>query len=125
MQEGAQMVRRRHVFQRVCVLVVCGFLVGVLPAVGQQRGSISGKVVDPGGRGLRGRHIPVPKKNAGISRNAISAIGGVYTVVNLAPATYRVVPAPPGFWGAKQANFVLTAGQEITLDLKMSLAGLQ
>src|SRR5215213_2637393 len=120
------MIWRLHVSLGLRLLpAAIWLLVLSAPAFAQQRGSIGGKVVDPDGLGMPGATVTVTDQNTGFARNVISAEGGVYKITNLDPGTYTVVTEMPGFSGAKQANLVLTAGQEITMDLKMSLAGVQ
>ena len=52
---------------RSLVLVVCSLL-AVAPALAQQQGSISGKVIDPDGLALPGATVTVTEQNTGFNR---------------------------------------------------------
>jgi carboxypeptidase family protein/TonB-dependent receptor-like protein len=108
-------------------IVICAFLVLVSPgpAFAQQRGSVSGRVVDQAGLAMPGATVTVTEQNTGFTRTVVTAETGGYAIPNLDPGRYTVVVEMSGFASLKQADLVLTAGQAITLDLKMQLAGVQ
>jgi hypothetical protein len=103
--------------------LVCALL---LPGVGlaQQRGSISGKVVDPDGLALPGATVTVKEQNTGFTRTAVTASNGAYTVPNLDPGTYTVSVTMPGFSAVTRKDQAITAGSAITLELKLLGVGL-
>ena len=109
--------------QFVCLAVLT--LVAVAPAFAQQRGSISGKVIDAGNLALPGATITVTEQNTGFTRTVVSAETGAYSIPNLDPGTYTITVEMPSFAGLKQTDLVLTAGSAVTLELKMQVAGLQ
>src|SRR5262245_13302699 len=97
-------------------LMICAFLVWVAPgtAVAQQRGSVTGRVVDQAGLALPGATVTITEQNTGFTRTVVTAETGGYAVPNLDPGTYSVVVEMSGFASLKQADLVLTAGQAIT-----------
>ncbi|HSL21181.1 MAG TPA: TonB-dependent receptor [Vicinamibacterales bacterium] len=112
-------------FSRLVILVVACVAAAAAPALGQQRGTISGKVVDPGGLPLPGATITVTEQDKGFSRTVVSASTGAFTVPNLEPGRYTLAVEMSGFGPYKQTDVVLTAGSDVTLDLRLQLASLQ
>ena len=93
------------------------------PALAQQRGSISGKVIDPGGLALPGATVTVTEQDTGFSRTVVTATTGAYTVPNLDPGSYVIVVEMSGFAPLKRPDVRLTAGATAVLDLQMQMAG--
>jgi len=107
----------------VCVLSV---LVAVSsPAFAQQRGAISGKVLDPDGLALPGATVVITNTATGFTREAITADTGAYSIPNLEPGTYDVTVTMAGFGNASRTGMALAPGSAVTLDLKLSVAGVQ
>lgn len=109
--------------QRGLLVVLCALLL-VAPASAQQRGLIQGKVVDPSGLGMPGATITIANRGTGAVRTIVSATGGVYTATNLDPGTYDLTVEMAGFGPVKRPGLVILAGQELTIDLRMLLAGI-
>lgn len=97
----------------------------VSPAFAQQRGSISGKVVDPANLALPGATVTVTEQNTGFTRTVVTAETGSYLIPNLEPGIYTITVELPGFTELKQVDIALVAGSVITIDQKMQVAGLQ
>jgi hypothetical protein len=114
-----------RVFPRVLVFGVLVLLASTIPAAAQQRGSVSGRVLDSGGLVLPGATVTVTEQSTGFNRSVVTAETGAYTVTNLDPGTYDIVVELSGFATTRQAGLLLTAGSEITLDFKLPLAGVQ
>jgi hypothetical protein len=114
----------RSLWARVGLLAtVCALsMPGVVFA--QQRGSITGKVVDPDGLALPGATVTVKEQDTGFTRTAVTASNGAYTVPNLDPGRYTVSVAMSGFSSVSRKDQVLNAGNALTLDLKMLGVGL-
>jgi hypothetical protein len=100
-------------------------VVTCLPAAAQQRGSISGRIVDAGGLVLPGVTITVTEQSTGFTREVVTAETGAYTIPNLDPGVYTLTAELAGFAGTKRADLTLSAGAQITMDLTMQLAGVQ
>ena len=110
---------------RLVILAMALAALTAVPAPAQQRGSISGKVVDAGGLALPGASITITEQRTGFTRTVVTADNGAYTVPNLEPGIYTLTVEMAGFSGHKQTDLQLTAGSELTVDLKLQLAGLQ
>ena len=110
---------------RCLVLCAALTLVAVSPVFGQQRGSISGKVIDQGGLALPGATVTITEQGTGFTRTAVTADNGAYLIPNLEPGTYTVTLEMPGFAALKHPDVAVTAGSAITLEFKMQVAGLQ
>ena len=110
---------------RISVLTVCCLLVAVSTALAQQRGSISGRVLDPDGLVLPGATVTATDKRTGFSRTVVTEGNGTFSIPNLEPGTYTVTVEMPGFGTTTRPDMALTSGSAITLELKMQVAGLQ
>jgi hypothetical protein len=66
----------------------------------------------------------VTQAATGFTRTAVTAENGAYSVPNLEPGTYAVTVEMPGFANVTRSDLLLTAGLNITLDMKMQVAGL-
>ena len=95
------------------------------PAFAQQRGSVSGKVVDSGGLPLPGATVMVREQSTGFERSVVTVETGGFTLPNLEPGVYTITTELAGFAPLKQTDLRLSAGSDITLELKLQIAGLQ
>jgi hypothetical protein len=110
---------------RLMIFAFCSLLVAWSPALAQQRGVVSGKVVDPSGLPLPAATVTVTEQATGFSRTVITAENGAFSVPNLEPGTYTVAVEMSGFASLKREGVTLTAGSTQTLDLRMQMAGVQ
>jgi hypothetical protein len=106
------------------VLLTVSFAL-VAPVLAQQRGAIAGKVLDPDGLALPGATVVITNAGTGFTREAITAETGAYSVPNLEPGTYDVAVTMAGFGSAARAGIVLLPGASFTLELKLTVAGVQ
>jgi hypothetical protein len=104
----------------VCALCV---IAASVPLSAQQRGSVSGRVVDTGGLVLPGATVTVTEEATGFTRMVVTASTGTYAVPNLEPGIYTVTIEMPGFASMKRPGVTLTAGAAITLEFQMQVAG--
>ncbi len=106
---------------------VIGLLAALLavPAAAQQRGSLSGNIVDSQGLALPGVTITVTEQNTGFTRSVVSAENGAFLIPNLDPGTYAVVVELSSFAPERRTDLILRAGAAITLDFTLRLAGVQ
>jgi hypothetical protein len=110
---------------RVLVVSIVCVIAATIPAAAQQRGSVSGRILDAGGLVLPGATVTVTEQNTGFNRTVVTAETGAYTIPNLDPGVYTVVVELSGFGSTKRTDLALTAGSAITLDVTMQVAGLQ
>ncbi len=110
---------------RLVLLSTCVFLAALSPAFAQQRGSISGKVLDPDGLALPGATVTVREQQTGFTRTVVTAETGAYSVVNLEPGVYQVTVEMVGLAGPAHPPVTLTAGSILTAELKMLVAGVR
>ncbi len=110
---------------RLVLLSTCVFLAALSPAFAQQRGAISGKVLDPDGLALPGATVTVTEERTGFTRTVVSADTGAYSVPNLEPGVYLLTVEMAGLVGPKYPPANLTAGSILTVELKMLVAGVR
>ncbi len=108
---------------RLLAVVVCTLVAYAAPALAQQRASVSGHVFDPEGLALPGATVTLVEQSTGFSRTVVSAETGGYSVPNLTPGVYSLTVEMEGFGAVKRADLALTAGAEMTIDMKMQMAG--
>jgi hypothetical protein len=112
-------------FSRRSLVVLLCMGVMVTPALAQQRGSISGKVLDADALALPGATVTVTEQTTGFSRTAVTAGNGAFTVTALEHGTYTLAVEMSGFNQFKQTSLDLTAGKELVYDIKLQLAGVK
>ncbi len=110
---------------RLLFFISSVFIAVSSPAFAQQRGAISGKILDPDGLALPGATIVITNAATGFTREVVTADTGAYSIPNLEPGTYDVTVTMAGFGGAKRAGLLLAPGAAVTLDLKLTVAGVQ
>jgi hypothetical protein len=110
---------------RILLVSVCCFMTAALPALAQQRGSISGRVLDPDGLVLPGATVTATEKGTGFTRTVVSEGNGTFSIPNLDPGTYTISVEMQGFGTVTRPDMPLTSGSNINLELKMQVAGLQ
>ena len=110
---------------RLVLLSASIFTAALSPAFAQQRGAISGKVLDPDGLNLPGATVTITEQQTGLTRTVVTASTGAYSIPNLEPGVFTLVVEMTGFGAIKQTDVVLTAGSMITLEVKMQVAGLK
>jgi hypothetical protein len=109
---------------RLILLSAFVFLAALSPAIAQQRGSISGKVLDQDGLAVPGATVTITEERTGFTRTVVTAGNGAYSVPNLEPGTYLLTVEMVGLAGPKHPAATLTAGSSLAIDLKMLVAGL-
>jgi hypothetical protein len=87
-------------------------------ALGQNTGTLTGKVTAPDGRPVPSASVTVVDQS-GQTRSAISGPDGAFTVANLPTGTYEVDVEVPGFKRLSQQNVAINPGSPIVLQLGM------
>src|SRR5215471_9464667 len=86
-------------------------------------GSIIGSVQDASGAALPGVAVKVRNLNENTTRSTLSDDAGAYQVLNLRPGTYEIVASEENFLDARIASAALDARQQLRVDLRLELAG--
>lgn len=110
---------------RLQMVLVLGLLALALPVAAQQRGTVSGKVLDPAGLALPGATITLTDQARGFTRTVVTAETGAYTVPNLEPGSYELLAEMSGFSSVKRTDVTISAGAELNVDMTLQIAGLQ
>lgn len=110
---------------RLVLFIVFSLAAALSPALAQQRGSISGKVLDQDGLALPGATVTVTEEQKGFTRTVVTAETGAYSIPNLEPGVYVVTVEMVGLVGPKHPPTILTAGSILTVELKMLVAGVR
>jgi len=105
------------------LLIVVSLLLFAAPALAQQQVSVGGKILDPDGLALPGATVTVTEQNTGINRTVVTEATGGFSVPNLGPGVYTVLVEMDGFAGLKRTDLTLASGTQLTLDLRLQLAG--
>lgn len=97
------------------------FLLGVATATTAQTlyGNLNGIVTDSSGAIIPNAHIQVTGLATGASREAISRSDGSYQIGNIAPGTYKVVIASPGFKSYEVSAIEIAANNSARVDGQM------
>ena len=104
------------------MLIVVGCLASTVFAQGGNA-VINGTVFDQAKSVLPGVTVTVTNEATGISREAVSGPQGHFVVPTLLPGTYTIRTTLTGFQGQAREGMVVRIGQELTIDLTMSVAG--
>jgi hypothetical protein len=110
---------------RLALIVLCMFVATSASALAQQRGTISGRILDPDGLALPGATVVITNTANGFTREVVTADTGAYSVPALEPGTYDVSVSMPGFGNASRTGLLLQPGGTLTVELKLTVAGVQ
>jgi hypothetical protein len=87
------------------------------------RAEINGTVFDQGQAVLPGVTVRLVDENTGQERTVVTSEEGRFIVPTLLPGTYTVEAELQGFQRTTQKGVVLNVGQELTVNLRLQLAG--
>jgi Carboxypeptidase regulatory-like domain/TonB dependent receptor len=85
-------------------------------------GLITGLVADSTGAVVPGAQVDVIDQGTGLLRTSLSGTNGIYLVLQLSPAVYRVSVRKQGFATQEQQNVRLEVNQSVTLDFTLGAA---
>src|SRR6185503_19427511 len=98
------------------------FLLSVTSAVGQtDRGSLTGRVIDPNGAGVANAKVTATNVNTAETREVTTYDDGNYTIPGLKADPYKVTVEAQGFKTASAENIVVAVQVNRTLDLKLEI----
>lgn len=83
--------------------------------------SISGRVLDQNGAVIPGARVTALLAKTGMSRTAVADAEGRYRIVQLEPGVYKIRPTAEGFAPQETQNTTTLAGQNLQLDITLSL----
>ena len=89
----------------------------------QAYGTINGTVTDPSGQAIAGAKVTVTNTANGQSRSVSTSSEGLFVVTSLNPATYSVSVEQSGFKKVTQSHVVLQASQSLTINIPLSIGG--
>jgi outer membrane receptor for ferrienterochelin and colicin len=118
------MIRRRRSLLVFTVPVLVAAIASAASAQGG-RAELNGVVVDQGNAVLPGVIVTVTNAGTGQTRQAVTSNEGRFVIPTLVPGTYTVRAELQGFEHSNRSGLVLSVGQEISLTLTMSLAGVR
>ena len=99
-------------------------VVATVPAFGQATSTFNGRVLDQDDAVLPGVTVTVTNNATGVVRTAVSNDQGSYYMPGLEPGVYEIKTDLPGFAVSARSNVNLAINATLTLDFKLSLAGL-
>jgi len=111
--------RRFFVWTLAIVMIVSGSAAAFAQGTGA---NIGGVVTDETGGALPGVTVTVTNKNNGAAQVIVTGEQGNWRAVALQAAPYEVKAELSGF-GIMKRDITLTVGAELTLDMKLSVAG--
>ena len=106
------------------VLATCLLLGAAAPAFAQGgRAEINGTVTDAQKAVLPGVTVTVTSEDTGLMREAVTDGTGRYVIPQLLPGSYTVRAELSGFQPMVRNNMVVRVGEELTVPLSLSVAG--
>src|SRR5215831_5586149 len=110
--------------KRVLLALLALVLVGAPAAAQSDRSRLIGTIYDASGATVPNANVTVTNQSTRATRRVTADEKGSYRFDDLLPASYQVVAASNGFTRAIVPDFVLAAGQERTLQLRLQVEGL-
>ena len=103
------------------VLIPTVLLIAAGSLLAQEAGSIAGQVTDPAGAAINAAQVTVRNDATGATLNALSDATGFYRVPQLAPGTYSITVALPGFRTLKREDIVVRVNDRLRVDLSLEV----
>src|SRR5947209_6870408 len=104
------------------ILLVTGLvcvLAGIISA--QTVGEITGEVKDPSGANISNAPVMATNIATNVARSTVTNSSGVYSFPDLAPGTYQVKVAAPGFDTVIKTNIELQVQQTARIDFTLAV----
>jgi len=118
----SSLVKKRGILAAtaVALLALCS-----LPAPAQEQGTISGLVTDATGSVIPNAHVKVTNEQTGLSRDLATNQSGNYNAPALIVGKYTVEISAPGFAGYKQTNIAVNVNDNLRIDARLEIGGVQ
>src|SRR5436309_15261437 len=102
-------------------LVLCLVFFGVIPAMAQTFGEVTGRVTDPSGAVIPGASVALTNVNTNAVRNVVTTEAGAYTFPSIPPGFYRLRTELAGFKAAVSETFEVQVQQVVRLDVVLQV----
>src|SRR5581483_956900 len=106
-----------HILTKAACLAL--FVSSVLS--GQELASVTGVVMDSTKAVLVGANVTIRNTNTNIARSNLTNQDGFFTITELAPGSYELTVAKPGFETYRESSIVLETGQQLRNDVQMKV----
>jgi len=111
--------------RRVISIAILSFLCLTGALFAQATSTINGRVLDQGDAVLPGVTVTLTNQATGVVRTAVTNGEGVYSMPGLESGNYNVATELPGFTAGARRGVTLGVNTTITLDFKMTVAGVE
>jgi len=105
-----------------CVLALLGFAANLFAQGVGASGDIKGIIKDSSGAVMQNVAVAIVETDKGTRRTVATDSTGQYRLTGLAPASYEVSAAAPGFESQVRKNVVLNLGETVFVDFQMKVA---
>jgi len=104
------------------VLALLGFAANLFAQGVGASGDIKGTIKDSSGAVMQNVAVGIVETDKGIRHTVATDSTGQYRMTELAPASYEVSAAVPGFESQVRKNVVLNLGETVIVDFQMKVA---
>jgi hypothetical protein len=104
-------------------IVTIGMVLVASLAYAQATSTFNGRVLDQGDAVLPGVTITATNNATGVARSTVTNADGTYYLPGLEPGVYEVKTDLPGFAPAARQNVNLAINATLTIDFKLTVAG--
>src|SRR5947207_15172938 len=105
------------------VLALLGFAPNLFAQGVGASGDIKGIIKDSSGAVMPNVAVAIVENDKGIRHRVATDSAGQYRMTELAPASYEVSAAIPGFESQLRKNVVLNLGETVIVDFQMKVSG--
>ncbi len=102
---------------------IFGFAVLAISAFGQATTSVRGHVTDPSSAAIPNAQVHLTRSDTNLSRDTVTNHEGFYELLQLAPGTYKLTIAAPGFTTVERTDLALQVSLPTTADVQLQVAG--
>jgi hypothetical protein len=110
---------------RILLLPLILLLLAPRPAAAQFSGAIQGTVTDAQKAVVADAVVIVTNTQTGSMRESTTTSEGVFRLPSLAPGTYRVQVAKPGFISAERESVTVGVSETVRVDVTLEVSGVQ
>src|SRR5437764_5076328 len=106
-----------------CVLALLGFAANLFAQGVGASGDIKGIIKDSSGAVMQNVAVGIVETDKRMRHTVATDSAGQYRLTGLAPASYEVSAAVPGFESQLRKNVVLNLGETVIVDFQMKVSG--